>query len=329
MLKLAAPAPYRPLRVIGKNAAVSWAPGTSARIIGWGTTTPGGGGPISTKLLEADVPIVSDADCLAAYDLDFDPNTMVCAYDGTHDTCQGDSGGPLMVSDAGAFVLVGITSWGVGCADAGFPGVYSRVGAPAVNDWVTARFPWAAFTSGTATVGQPVTFTSTSFHPEGSGGFTEFNWDFDNDGVFDDGTGATVAHTFPTAGTYSVGHEASKPGADRAETRRDVIVAVAPAPLPPPVTPPPAPPPPAPQPPVAPPPAPPVLRCVVPRLRGRTLARARAALTRAHCRLGSVTRSFSTAVRAGRVMRQRPASGTRRVRGTRVAVVVSRGRKKR
>ena len=334
MLKLAAPAPYQPLRVIG-NAAVNWAPGASARIIGWGTTIQGGGGPISTRLLEADVPIVSDAECLSAYGLDFDASTMVCAYDGTHDTCQGDSGGPLMVSDGSGFVLVGITSWGFGCADVGFPGVYARVGAPAVNDWVMARFPWAAFTSGTATVGQPVTFTSTSFHPDGAGGFTDFKWDFDNDGVFDDATGATVAHTFPTAGGYSVGLEASKPGVDRAETRRDVIVVAAPSPAPPPPaappppSPPPASPPPPPSPPVAPPPLPPVVRCVVPRLRGRTLAGARAALARAHCRLGAVTRSYSTTVRAGRVMRQRPAAGMRRLRGTRVAVVVSRGKKKR
>ena len=336
MLKLEVPAPYRPLRVIGTDEGATWAAGTSARIIGWGTTRQGGGGPISTKLLEADVPIVGDGDCLAAYDEDFDPNTMVCAYDGAHDTCQGDSGGPLMVPSAGGFVLVGITSWGIGCADTGFPGVYSRVGGPALNDWVMARFPRASFSTGVAQAGQATTFTSTSFHPDGAGGFTEFKWDFDNDGAFDDGTGAAVVRTFPTPGIYSVALEASKPGADRAEVRRDVVVAAAPPPTPPPpIAPPPAPPiptppplPPPPPPPVQP-PAPKVVRCVVPRLTGKTLFAGRLALARANCRLGTVTKSYSATMRTGRVIRQRPRAGTKLARFARVSVVLSRGKKKR
>ncbi|HXV04164.1 MAG TPA: serine protease, partial [Gaiellaceae bacterium] len=141
MLRLSQAAPSTPLRVIRTDETLKWAPGTTARIVGWGTTSPGGGGPTSDDLLEADVPIVSDAFCGLAYDTDFDAATMVCAYDGEHDTCQGDSGGPLMVPDGAGFVLVGITSWGFGCADLGFPGVYTRLGAPGVNAWVMARFP--------------------------------------------------------------------------------------------------------------------------------------------------------------------------------------------
>jgi hypothetical protein len=138
MLTLAAAAPYQPLRVIGTDEASKWLPGVSATIIGWGTTSSSG--PESRVLLEAPVPIISDADCDDAYGNEFDPETMVCAYDGQHDTCQGDSGGPLLVpDDGGGFVLAGITSWGYGCADIGNPGVYTRVGEQALNDWIVAR----------------------------------------------------------------------------------------------------------------------------------------------------------------------------------------------
>ena len=93
--------------------------------------------------------MTSDTECLAAYedypdpgDQAFDPATMVCAgdlVDGGEDTCQGDSGGPLMVFDGSELVLAGVTSFGEGCAEAEYPGVYARVGADALNDWVRDR----------------------------------------------------------------------------------------------------------------------------------------------------------------------------------------------
>jgi trypsin/PKD domain-containing protein/PASTA domain-containing protein len=333
MLKLSRAAPNPPLRVIRTDEAAKWAPGTTARIVGWGTTSPGG--EISEDLLEANVPLVSDQSCDEAYGSDFDEATMVCAYDGEHDTCQGDSGGPLMVPDGPNFVLVGITSWGIGCADVGFPGVYARLGAAGPNAWVMARFPRASFTPGTATVGLPVTLTSTSFHPDGPGAFTAFRWDLNGDNTFGDATGSSATTTFPAAGTYHVGLEASNAAGDRAVAAQDVVVSGAPQPPPPQ---PPAPQPP-PQPPAAPPPplppAPPAplpptqARCVVPNLRGKTLAGARTALARSHCRLGAVRRAYSLTVRRGRVIRQAPRAGARSLQGARVAVVLSRGKKRR
>lgn len=56
-------------------------------------------------------------------------DSMLCAGDQGEDSCQGDSGGPLIMKrgDATQDVVVGIISWGFGCALESFPGVYSRV----------------------------------------------------------------------------------------------------------------------------------------------------------------------------------------------------------
>ena len=50
------------------------------------------------------------------------------------DGCQGDSGGPLTQKTGGQHQLVGVVSWGEGCARAGLPGVYTNVGA--MRKWV-------------------------------------------------------------------------------------------------------------------------------------------------------------------------------------------------
>jgi trypsin len=54
-------------------------------------------------------------------------NVMLCAARSGKDACSGDSGGPLIHIQSGE--LIGITSWGVGCALAAYPGVYARVSA--------------------------------------------------------------------------------------------------------------------------------------------------------------------------------------------------------
>jgi hypothetical protein len=71
----------------------------------------------------------------------------------------------------------------------------------------------------------------------------------------------------------------------------------------------------------------PTPRCTVPRLRGKTLRGAKTAITRAGCKVGAVTRKYSAKVRRGRVVGQRPRAGSKVARGTKVAVVLSRGRR--
>ncbi|XP_057369720.1 trypsin-1-like [Daphnia carinata] len=115
--------------------------GTITTVSGWGTTSSGGS--ISNVLLSVDVPIVSDADCNAAYAGLFDPNpifpSMLCAGGpaGGIDSCQGDSGGPLFTGTGADAVQHGIISWGRGCALADYPGVYTQVSY--FIDWIAAN----------------------------------------------------------------------------------------------------------------------------------------------------------------------------------------------
>jgi hypothetical protein len=70
------------------------------------------------------------------------------------------------------------------------------------------------------------------------------------------------------------------------------------------------------------------LRCVVPKVRGKTLARARALLAVRHCRLGRVGRAYSRRVRKGRVVSQAKRPGLHLAAGAKVNLVVSRGRRR-
>jgi hypothetical protein len=118
-------------------------------------------------------------------------------------------------------------------------------------------------------------------------------------------------------------HAGSAPETDVYYAR---VPAAGPPPPPPPLPPPPPPPVPPPPPPPPPPPLPPRVRCVVPRVVGRTLTRARSLLRRAHCGVGRITRARSRAQR-GHVLRQSRRPGLKLAKGARIALVVSAGRR--
>lgn len=102
------------------------APETMAEIAGWGYTIEGG--RVSAELQWAHVPIVDQDVCKASFGDAIKP-TMICAgyEDGRVDACQGDSGGPLAVKgNQGQYILVGVVSWGKGCARPKKFGVYTR-----------------------------------------------------------------------------------------------------------------------------------------------------------------------------------------------------------
>ncbi|XP_072644050.1 transmembrane protease serine 9 isoform X3 [Canis lupus baileyi] len=102
--------------------------GRKCMISGWGNTQEGN----ATKpdiLQRASVGIIDQKACSALYNFSL-TDRMLCAgfLEGQVDSCQGDSGGPLACEEApGVFYLAGIVSWGVGCAQARRPGVYTRI----------------------------------------------------------------------------------------------------------------------------------------------------------------------------------------------------------
>ncbi|MDQ3406021.1 MAG: serine protease [Actinomycetota bacterium] len=124
VLTLAEPVRYRPLPLAGPDDTGLYAPGTAGAILGWGRTSEGG--TSSRYLLKAKVPLTTDADCATSYQ-QYSAASMVCAGfpQGGVDSCQGDSGGPLVVDGR----LIGVASWGEGCALPNKPGVYARVTA--------------------------------------------------------------------------------------------------------------------------------------------------------------------------------------------------------
>jgi trypsin len=134
VLTLTTPMPYDTVDLA--RDADSYAPGVVGTVLGWGRVSADG--EPSRFLLEADVPMIADAECQKDYPA-FAAAAMACAGvpNGGVDTCQGDSGGPMIVDGK----LAGITSWGEGCAEAGKPGVYTRVAAyaDAITDVMSAH----------------------------------------------------------------------------------------------------------------------------------------------------------------------------------------------
>ncbi|EDW78198.1 uncharacterized protein Dwil_GK24137 [Drosophila willistoni] len=115
-------------------AEVTPSSGTPAVVTGWGTTcylfcsSP-------NTLLEVELQLLTEEDCAAdtfKYGEAKILPTMVCAKAEKKDACQGDSGGPLVANNQ----LVGVVSWGNGCARNNYPGVYADVAS--LRQWILA-----------------------------------------------------------------------------------------------------------------------------------------------------------------------------------------------
>lgn len=202
------------------STAGAWGPGTRLYAFGWGTTCwncgqanvmrwAGGGTTGSPQL-----PRQADAVCgdPSRYAGDFRARDMLCAGKTTGvttvpDSCRGDSGGPLLklatdsmtmaqaATTASAWRLVGVVSWGPSdCGLPQFPGVYARVGAGELRDYVTNPDPPAMPAPAAAPDGPSISgfyqqngaITCSAGSWTGATSFTFKMWkDTDNDGERD------------------------------------------------------------------------------------------------------------------------------------------------
>lgn len=135
---------------IGAEVAAYSAPGTAAKVAGWGNTKPRGN-RFPPELQVGNVRVFPDRTCGRGkgYTLngvrfegfresEADALSMLCAAGATPagdivDACQGDSGGPLVAGVGDGRRLIGVVSWGQECASR-LPGVYTRVSS--VSDFL-------------------------------------------------------------------------------------------------------------------------------------------------------------------------------------------------
>lgn len=123
----------QPVELAAPNAVLS----AQAKLFvsGWGLTSETG--YVSAMLNYVDVKLIGQETCVQNYKYVV-PITaeMFCAgySNGGKDSCQGDSGGPLVTYNRRVATLYGIVSWGVGCAQKEYPGVYAKVSA--LRPWI-------------------------------------------------------------------------------------------------------------------------------------------------------------------------------------------------
>lgn len=109
------------------------AEGLECFISGWGKTMSPESHRDFSVLRATSVNIIGREKCVQAYanKVRVTPR-MVCAgvAGGGKDACMGDSGGPMVCNG----MLIGVVSFGIGCGNRKYPGVYGSVAM--VRDWI-------------------------------------------------------------------------------------------------------------------------------------------------------------------------------------------------
>lgn len=111
--------------VVGKNGT----------ILRWGAGKDSS--TIKKVLLQASVSVISNAECMNSYDKQISSKSICATSNAVGEgTCEDDSvGGPLIVDGR----QIGITSWGKGCMDSKFPGVWSYTRLSSYKSWIESN----------------------------------------------------------------------------------------------------------------------------------------------------------------------------------------------
>lgn len=104
--------------------------GESVFVAGWGKL--GENGLLSRRLMGVTLKVFNTKKCVKIYDnlQDTATENHICTFSRHKDACNGDSGGGLIHKS----ILVGVVSFGHGCARDGIPGGFSKVSM--VVDWI-------------------------------------------------------------------------------------------------------------------------------------------------------------------------------------------------
>jgi len=177
-LGVASPGPT--VEVMTLAAENNSAPGSVARIAGWGCTSldvpiRGNCNGFESDLLAASVPIQSTSVCGRTVP-GFIPSGMLCAgsvsfFGEAPDACYGDSGGPLVVRGARGSLIAGVVSYGDGCG--GSPTAYTRLAVH--SNWLASN----------GVLIRPAPFRPGQAIPQVQGAYGPVAGDFNGDGRSD------------------------------------------------------------------------------------------------------------------------------------------------
>ncbi|XP_061869216.1 acrosin-like [Colius striatus] len=141
----------------------------NCQVAGWGSTVARSTEPEPSDVLqEAKVHLIDTKLCNSSqwYTGAVHSYNLCAGYpQGGIDTCQGDSGGPLACQDSHAdyYWVVGLTSWGKGCAREKQPGIYTST--QHFYNWILEHMGWHQEEAAAPPLSQPVSTSAPSQTP--------------------------------------------------------------------------------------------------------------------------------------------------------------------